>query len=62
MSAYIEGFDKADIEEGLNAAKEKLGDKLDSAKEGAGAVKEKFEGMTGGEKEEGEIETREMRR
>ena len=52
VSAYIEGFDKADIEEGLNAAKEKLGDKLDSAKEGVGAVKEKLQGMTGGEKEE----------
>ena len=63
VSAYIERFDKADIEEGMNAAKEKLGDKLDSAKEGVGAVKEKLQGMTGGEKEEGgEIETREMRR
>ncbi len=62
VSAYIEGFDKADIEEGLNAAKEKFGDKLDSAKEGVGAGKEKLQGMTGGEKEEGEIETREMRR
>ena len=62
VSAYIEGFDKADIEEGLNAAKEKLGDKLDSAKEGVGAVKEKLQGMTGGEKEEGGVETREMRR
>lgn len=63
VSAYIQAFDKADIEEGMNAAKEKLGDKLDSAKEGVGAVKEKLQGMTGGEKEEGgEIETREMRR
>ena len=63
VSAYIEGFDKADIEKGLNAAREKLGEKLDSAKEGAGAVKEKLQGMTGGEKEEGgEVETREMRR
>ena len=63
VSAYIQTFDKADVEEGLNAAKEKLGDKLDSAKEGVGAVKEKLQGMTGGEKEEGgEIETREMRR
>ncbi len=63
VSAYIQAFDKADIEEGMNAAKEKLGDKLDSAKEGVGAVKEKLQGMTGGEREEGgEIETREMRR
>ena len=62
VSAYIEGFDKADIDEGLNAAKEKFGDKLDSAKEGVGAGKEKLQGVTGGEKEEGEIETREMRR
>ncbi|MDE0332694.1 MAG: CvpA family protein [Nitrospinae bacterium] len=63
VSAYIQGFDKAEVEEGLDAAREKLGDKLDSAKEGVGAVKEKLEGLTGGGKEEGgEIETREMRR
>lgn len=57
VSAYIERLEMVDIEEGLNAAKEKLGDKLDAAKEGVGAVKEKLEGVTGGE-----VETREMRR
>ena len=60
VSVYIQAFDKADVEEGLNAAKEKLGDKLDSAKEGVGAVKEKLQGMTGGEKEEEEV--RELKR
>ena len=64
VSAYIQRLDKTDIQGGLDAAREKLGEKLDSAKEGAGAVKEKLEGaLPGGEKEEGgEIETREMRR
>ena len=63
VSAYVERLEMVDIGEKLNAAKEKLGDKLDAAKESVGAVKEKLEGMTGGEKEEGgEIETREMRK
>ncbi len=63
VSVYIQAFDKADIEEGLNAAKEKLGDKLDSAKEGVGAVKKKFEDAMPGAKEEGgEMETRELKR
>ena len=63
VSAYVERLEMVDIGEKLNAAKEKLGDKLDAAKESVGAVKEKLEGMTGGEGEEsGEIETREMRR
>ena len=57
-SAYIEKLEMVDIEEGLNAAKEKL----DSAREGVGAMKEKFEGMTDGAKEEGEGEVRELKR
>lgn len=62
-SAYIQGFDKAGFEQGLDAAREKLGEKLDSAKEGVGSMKKKLEGMTESEKEEGgEIETREMKR
>ncbi len=56
VSAYIQGFDKADIEEGLNAAREKLGDKFDSAKEGVGAMKEKLEDAMPGAKEEGEVQ------
>ena len=63
VSAYVERLEMVDIGEKLNAAREKIGDKFDSAKESVGAVKEKIEGMTGGEKEEGgEVETREMRR
>ena len=60
MSAYIEKLDLVDIEEKINAVKEKLDEKLDSAKEGIGAMKEKFEGGARGEKEEGEV--RELKR
>ena len=62
MSAYIERLDLVDIEEKINAVKEKLDEKLDSAKEGIGAMKEKFEGGAGGGKEEGEGEVRELKR
>ena len=60
VSAYVQRLEMVDVGEKLNAAGEKLGDKLDAAKEGAGAVKEKLEGMTGGEGEEGEA--RELKR
>ncbi|MCY4382098.1 MAG: hypothetical protein OXE44_02980 [Nitrospinae bacterium] len=47
-----------DIGKGLDSAKEKLDDKLDSAIEGVGAVKEKIEDAMPGAREEGEeIET-----
>ena len=62
VSAYIEKLEMVDIEEGLNAAKEKLDEKLDSAKEGVGEVKKKIEGMTGGASGEGEGEVRELKR
>ena len=63
VSAYVQRLEMVNIGESLDAAREKLGDKLDAAKEGAGAVKEKLGGMTGGAREEsGEVETREMRR
>ena len=62
VSAYIEKLEMVDIEEGLNAAKEKLDEKFDSAKEGVGEVKKKIEGMTGGASEEGEGEVRELKR
>ncbi len=55
VSAYIEKLEMVDIEEGLNAAKEKLDEKFDSAKEGVGAMKEKFEGGAPGAKEEGGV-------
>ena len=60
VSAYVQRLEMVNIGESLDAAREKLGDKLDAAKEGAGAVKEKLGGMTGGEKDEGEV--RELRR
>ena len=60
MSAYVQRLEMVDIGESLDAAREKLGDKLDTAKEGVGAVKEKLGGMTGGKGEEGEA--RELRR
>ena len=63
VSAYVQRLEMVNIGESLDAAREKLGDKLDAAKESAGAVKEKLGGMTGGAREEsGEVETREMRR
>ncbi len=60
VSAYIEKLEMVDIEEGLNAAKEKLDEKFDSAREGVGAMKEKFEDGVRGEKEEGGV--RELKR
>ena len=56
VSAYIEKLDLVDIEEKINAVKEKLEEKLYSAKEGVGAMKEKLEGATGGAKEEGGVQ------
>ena len=62
MSAYIERLEMVDIEEKINAVKEKLDEKLDSAKEGVGAMKKKLEGGAGGESGEGEGEVRELKR
>ena len=62
VNAYIEKLDLVDIEEKINAVKEKLDEKLDSAKEGVGAVKEKFEGGASGASEEGEGEVKELKR
>ncbi len=63
VSAYIEKLEMVDIEKGLNAAKEKLDEKFDSAREGVGAMKEKLEGaMPGASEEGGEGEVRELKR
>ncbi len=63
VSAYIQGIDKVDIQEGLGDVKEKLDEKLDSAKEGVRGMKQKLEGESGKAREQdGESETQEMRR
>ena len=55
-SAYIEKLELVDIEEKINAVKEKLDEKLDSAREGVGEVKEKFEDGARGASEEGGVQ------
>ena len=52
MSAYIERLDLVDIEEKINAVKEKLDEKLDAAREGVQSMKNKLDGGASGAKEE----------
>ena len=52
VSAYIERLDLVDIEEKINAVKEKLDEKLDSAKEGIQSMKNKLDGGESGASEE----------
>ena len=60
VSAYIEKLDLVDIEEKINAVKEKLEEKLDAAKEGVQSMKKKLEDGARGAKEEGGV--RELKR
>ena len=60
VSAYIERLDLVDIEEKINAVKEKLDEKLDSAKEGVQSMKNKLDGGESGASGEGEV--RELKR
>ena len=61
VSAYIEKLDLVDIEEKINAVKEKLDEKLDSAKEGVQSGQGEVRGR-GARREVGETETRELKR
>ena len=60
VSAYIEELDLVDIEEKINAVKEKLDEKLDAAKEGVQSMKNKLEDGARGAKEEDGV--RELKR
>ena len=60
VSAYIERLDLVDIEEKINAVKEKLDEKLDSAREGIQSMKNKLDGGESGASGEGEV--RELKR